>query len=127
MASYESFHHEVWGWAFCGSTSEPSAKVFSAKNVIFPQNHESFSLCLTKESTDYSYTRCGMGNGNEIAYYIILYCVRTLDPCRKHQVFESAALAATNPHVKEQASSKKQQQPPRNTGPSPTTTTLDGG
>ena len=57
----------------------------------------------------------------------ILYYVRTLDPCRKHQVFESAALAATNPPVKEQASSKKQQQPPRNTGPSPTTTTMDGG
>ena len=56
-----------------------------------------------------------------------VYSVHTLGPCRKHQVFESATLAATNPPVKEQASSKKQQ-PLRNMGLSPTTTTttLDG-
>ena len=49
-------------------------------------------------------TGCGMGMRLPTGD---VYSVHTLGPCRKHQVFESATLAATNLPVKEQASSKK--------------------
>lgn len=40
--------------------------------------------------------------------YCILLLLYAVDLCRKHQVFESATLAATNPPAKEQAASRKQ-------------------
>ena len=48
------------------------------------------------------------GRANSRPFYSTLLVQYTVDICRKHQVFESATLAANNPPAKEPPGSRKQ-------------------